>query len=264
LTSRTDQQNRQRRPDEAGVPFGRASADGAPGDAVWGLGPDLPDGAVPSAVAAPPSNEGRGAAPAREHVGGSAVEPEPRDLLRPAVALRHAVVIALGTIVAAAAAAVAAAWLVVPLHGARSEILIDTRGVDWSSADRFLATQALVATSHSIVGPVATAADVPLEELGARLSVQVVGQSSVLRLQYHDADKARALTVLSDLTSRYLAALRELERTAGTSHVILTPPYLLERPVTPRPLRSAALGAVAGFGVTASSLVVGAWLRNRR
>jgi uncharacterized protein involved in exopolysaccharide biosynthesis len=159
---------------------------------------------------------------------------------------------------------VAAALLVVPLHGARSEILIDTRGGDWSSTDRFLATQALVATSRTIVQPVAATADVPLEELNARLSVEVVGRSSVLRLQYNDGDKARALAVLGDVTSRYLAALRELERTTGTSHVILTPPYVMERPVAPRPLRSAALGAVAGFALTASSVVVGVWLRAKR
>lgn len=264
MTTHTDLQKAQRQPDEAQALHGRDRPGGSPGDAGPGRGPDLSARAMPSAFAALPADDRHRAAMRGERLDGLAVELGPSELLRPAFAVRHAIVIALGTLMAAAAAAVAAALLVVPLHGVRSEILIDTRGGDWTSTDRFLATQALVATSRSIVQPVAAAADVPLEELNARLSAEVVGRSSVLRLQYNDWDKSRALAVLGDLTSRYLAALRELERTTGTSHVILTPPYLMERPVAPRPLRSAALGAVAGFALTASSVVVGVWLRARR
>jgi capsular polysaccharide biosynthesis protein len=163
-------------------------------------------------------------------------------------------------VLAGSAAAVGTAQLADPVYAARSEIIFDLRALDWSATDRFLATQTVLAQTRGTLAPVAEALSIPVGELDSRLSAAMVGQSTVLRLEYRDRSRQRAVDVLGAVTDRYLATLRDLGRgPGGGSHRLLTPAYALDAPVEPQPFRAAALGAAVGLAIA----IAGALLLRR-
>ena len=162
-------------------------------------------------------------------------------------------------VLAGAGAAVGTARLAEPTYAARSEVIFDLRSLDWSATDRFLATQTVLAQTRGTLAPVAEALSIPVADLDRRLSAAMVGQSTVLRLEYRDRSKQRAVDVLRAVTDNYLATLRDLGRGPGTTgHRLLTPAYALDAPVEPQPIRAAALGAAVGLALAIAGAL---WLR---
>jgi len=161
----------------------------------------------------------------------------------------------------AAAAAYTAANYLDELHGGRSEIMFHLPELAGDAANRFLATQPVVVRSYPVVEPVARAEAMPVEDLLDNLDASMVQGSTLMRIEYHDVDAERIVRVLEGVTMGYLSLLRDIALIEGASHRILSAPYLLEDPVSPRPLRAAAIGAVVGLAVAFAGLVILAQLR---
>lgn len=152
---------------------------------------------------------------------------------------------------ACAAAAYGGAMLLDKVYAARTEILFHlTRSGD--HAERFLATQAVVAQSRTVVEPVAAELGVPTERIEKDLSVGFPRGSAVMRIEFSAHSQTAALDVIKLVTQRYLQALRPIEVAEGASHQILVPPFLLDEPVWPRPLQAAALGGLIGLALSAA------------
>lgn len=163
-----------------------------------------------------------------------------------------------------AAGGFAAAGYVDKVYAARSEIAFDLRGLDWDSSERFLATQVVIARSRTVLSPIGAALGIPIQELEDHFEVEKIGASGVVRLQYADESGALALDVTRALTNRYLAELRAFGGKESTGHWVLTPAFLLEAPIAPKPLRAAALGALAGLLVGVAALLLRALVRPTR
>lgn len=213
-------------------------------------GSKAPDGSAPTAVAA--RRESRRAelpdedGPERgEDRAGSA---PPRRTRWPIFLAAAAVPLAAGTAYVAAA-------LGEPLYAARSEVVFHLRDLGADAAARFLATQALTAQSRIVLEPVAARLGVPAGVLDEQLSVEVLPGSNVMRLEHAHRDGAVALATVQDVTGRYLTLLRDVEMIEEASHRLLTPAFVLDEPVAPRPLRAAALGALVGLALVAGVLV---------
>jgi uncharacterized protein involved in exopolysaccharide biosynthesis len=141
-----------------------------------------------------------------------------------------------------------------PVYAARSEIIFDLRNLTWDIAERVLATRIVVAQSRALLVPTADSFGVLIPELAAAFSADTIENSGVIRLQYLDKDRGRALGVMKSLTSAYLTSLHEFESQEDNPPRVLTPPFLMDEPVSPKPLRTAALGLV--IGLTLAALVV--------
>jgi capsular polysaccharide biosynthesis protein len=208
---------------------------------------DLLDRAPPGdrpAEAAEPTD----AAPAQEQ---PAAPPPPRR-----IAVWEVLALLVLPVTVAALGAFATASLSEPVHAARSEIIFDLRRLDWSGAVRYLETQQVVVTGRTLLSPVAQSFDLSFLELERDLRVEKVGDSGVLRLEYRHPDPTLAQAVTKAITDRYLVVLREFERLEGTGHRLLTPAFVLEKPVSPQPLRAAAIGAVIGLALAAAGVVL--------
>lgn len=154
-----------------------------------------------------------------------------------------------------AAAAYGAATLLDKVYAARTEILFHmTRPGD--QAERFLATQAVVARSRTVLDPVAAELGVPVERIEEDLSVDFPKGSAVMRIEFATHSQTAALDVIRLVTQRYLQALRPIEAAEGASHQILVPPFLLDEPVWPRPLQATALGGLLGLAISAGLLAL--------
>lgn len=161
----------------------------------------------------------------------------------------------------AAAAAYTAAHYLDELRAGRSEIMFHLPELAGDAANRFLATQPVVVRSYPVVEPVARAEAMPVEDLLGNLDASMVQGSTLMRIEYHDVDAERIVRVLEGVTIGYLGLLRDIALIEGASHRILSAPYLLEGPVSPRPIRAAAIGAVVGLAVAFAGLVILAQLR---
>lgn len=161
----------------------------------------------------------------------------------------------------AAAAAYTAAQYLDEVWAGRSEIMFHLPELAGDAANRFLATQPVVVRSYPVVEPVARAEAMPVEDLLDNLDATMVRGSTLMRIEYHDVDAERIVRVLEGVTIGYLALLRDIALIEGASHRILSAPYLLEGPVSPRPIRAAAIGAVVGLAVAFAGLVIMAQLR---
>lgn len=154
-----------------------------------------------------------------------------------------------------AAAAYGGATLLDKVYAARTEILFHlTRPGD--QAERFLATQAVVARSRTVLDPVAAELGVPAERIEKELSVDFPKGSAVMRIEFATHSQTAALDVIRLVTQRYLQALRPIEAAEGASHQILVPPFLLDEPVWPRPMQATALGALLGLAISAGVLAL--------
>jgi uncharacterized protein involved in exopolysaccharide biosynthesis len=177
--------------------------------------------------------------------------------------LRSAVLLILLAAVGAAGA-FAAATYADKVYAARSEIAFDLRGLSWDSAERFLATQAVIATSQRVLEPIAAALGLQVKEIEEHLEVEKIGSSGVVRLQYADKSGPLALDVARAVTDRYLAELSVFGGRESTGQWVLSPAFLLDEPIAPQPLRAAALGALAGLVVGIAGLLLRALARPAR
>ena len=155
-----------------------------------------------------------------------------------------------------AAGAYAVAARSEPVYAARSEVAFDLRSFGWDASERFLRTQPLIAKSRNVLNPIAAQFDRPVADLDERFSVETVGGSGVIRLQFADPRKTVALDVLRALTARYLAEISAFDQAGPSVRWIITAPFVLAAPISPQPLRAAALGALGGLVLAAGVIML--------
>jgi capsular polysaccharide biosynthesis protein len=163
-------------------------------------------------------------------------------------------------VVVAAIVAFVGASSLAPAYGARSDVVFHLQQ-SGDVTERYLATQAVIVRSQTILGPVSHAVGIPIEKLERELSVEFPKGSAVMRLEYADHDGTVALKVVQAIVDRYLAVLSETEGVDKTSHQLLAPPFLLEEPVRPKPMQAAAVAAALGLAL---SIAAFAFIQQRR
>jgi uncharacterized protein involved in exopolysaccharide biosynthesis len=186
---------------------------------------------------------------------GPVVAPAPEQFAAPLLSLRLValmtaiVILAVGTSFLLSAARE-------PVYGARAEILFtgDTAVSD-TAAERRLDTQRVLLGSRAVLEPVSDSTGIAVEDLQEDVAASVIGSSQILELTVADRDPARAEAVAAAVVSSYLTLQSDVagDTDQADRAAVLTPPYLLDEPLRPRPLQSAAAGALIGIviaGVT--------------
>lgn len=164
-----------------------------------------------------------------------------------------ALAIACAVLGAGVAFAVASQMQAVRIARADILFLLDGSG---DAAERFLSTQAVIAESQAVLGPVSRELGVDPGRIDKGFGVSFPKGAAVMRLEYADTDPAQATAVLSALTDRYLLMLRQMQGVGATGHQLIVPPYLLEEEAWPRPMQAAAIGAVIGLAVAATAMLL--------
>lgn len=179
---------------------------------------------------------------------------------KPARSIRKAAwrlaVLSVVLIAVATAGAYAVSSMGEKIYAARSEIAFDLRALGWDSSERFLSTQPLITKSGAVLAPIAAAFGIPISELEDGLSVDTVGASGVVRLQFAQPSGTLALEITRAITARYLAELTAFDQVDPIHRWVITEAFLLEDSVSPQPLRAAALGAVAGLALAAGVVLL--------
>jgi hypothetical protein len=166
------------------------------------------------------------------------------------------ILLAVAPMVIGSAMAFLVALLSPTLFAARSEIVVNVTSMDWSSAERFLATQLVVVKARSTIEPIAQAKGIPLQDLAEDLNAELIGSSDVIRIEYANPDASLALDVVKAVTAQYLIDLRDYEQVGSGRHRVLMPATLLEEPVSLKPLYAALIGAVVGFAIGVLGMVL--------
>jgi uncharacterized protein involved in exopolysaccharide biosynthesis len=203
------------------------------------------------------------------------------------------------------------------VYGARSEILHEldeSRGTGFLREDRRLTTQLERIKSREVLAPVATASDMKVDELAAKVNPKVIEGSEVIRIEVTDNSREEAEKLTGQVTDEYLKVARDTNvdttiaqfteqmeaingeivtkteqlSTAGGATLTrlqselaalddrknsvqdqldelavqkanlpvitqLTKPYLLDEPVSPKPMKAAIAGGLAGFALVAAA-----------
>jgi capsular polysaccharide biosynthesis protein len=172
----------------------------------------------------------------------------PRKL--PRLGLRtQLVLLALAPILVGSVVAFLFAWLSPTLYAARSEIVVNVASMDWSRAERFLATQLVVAKARTTLGPISESTKVPLRDLEKDVKAELIGSSDVIDIQYANSNAGVALEVVKAVTAQYLLSLRDYEQVGNGRHRLLMPATLLEEPVSLKPIYAAFIGAIVGIAI---------------
>jgi hypothetical protein len=125
----------------------------------------------------------------------------PRDFIRRCVTV-IAVATLLGGVIGFAVAKIST-----PVYGARSEILFqlgDANPTGFLREDRRLSTQLVALKSREVLGPVASANKMSYEDLVKKVSVTVLDESEILRIQVADPSKDKAAKLTKDVVARFL------------------------------------------------------------
>ncbi|WP_093347455.1 hypothetical protein [Pseudonocardia ammonioxydans] len=105
-------------------------------------------------------------------------------------------------------------WFLIPTeYTGRTELLYPVaveQSTGFLREDRNLTTQLLLIGSRAVVEPVAGAHGVTVEDLQRRVTVEVVDSSEIIRVDVRAADRAEAVQLAGELTTRYM------EISAGT------------------------------------------------
>ncbi len=142
------------------------------------------------------------------------------------------------------------------LFAARSEIVVNVASMDWSRAERFLATQLVVAKARMTLEPISAATKIPLRDLEENVKVELIGASDVIAIQYANSDATLALEVVKAVTAQYLLSLRDYEQVGNGRHRLLMPATLLEEPVSLKPIYAALIGAIVGVAIGIAGMVL--------
>ncbi len=114
----------------------------------------------------------------------------------------------LAIVVLAATTAFVAASLQPDVWGTRTEILFERRSelsTGFLREDRNLTTQLVTLRSRAVLGPVASANGLRVDDLSNKLEVSIVDTSEVIRVQVNDRSIERGAALVSGITERYLA-----------------------------------------------------------
>ena len=165
------------------------------------------------------------------------------------------VILALAPILVGSVIAFVVASLSPTLFAARSEIVVNVATMDWSRAERFLATQLIIAKARTTLEPISLAYKIPLRDLQKDVKVELIGSSDVIAIQYANSDPALALDVVKALTAQYLLNLRDYEQVGNDGHRLLMPATQLEDPVSLKPTYAALIGAIVGLAIGMAGII---------
>jgi len=166
------------------------------------------------------------------------------------------VILALAPILVGGLIAFVVASLNPTLFAARSEIVVNVANMDWSRAERFLATQLVIAKARTTLEPISVAHKIPLRDLQRDVKVELIGSSDVIAIQYANSDPALALDVVKALTAQYLLNLRDYEQVGNDGHRLLMPATQLEDPVSLKPTYAALIGAIVGAAIGMAGIIL--------
>ncbi|MGH8902973.1 MAG: hypothetical protein ACRDYA_15210 [Egibacteraceae bacterium] len=174
---------------------------------------------------------------------------------RPPVTIGIAAILAIGVVVVSALAAFSVSSRQKRLYGAQTDIVFKP-GPDLSdtAADRALNTQEVVSRSEAVLGPVSRAMQIPIKQIDKALTVEVVGQSNVVRLTVASLDPATAQTLTQMIADEYQKQI--VAMSPGYTLSVLTPSHVLSDPLKPRPAQAAALGTLIGMFIAAGMILV--------
>lgn len=133
------------------------------------------------------------------------------------------------------------------VYAAQAEIVFNARDPSAPVPEQARATQTVIVTGHNILQPVAAAAGLSVTKLEKALTAEFPRDGAVLRLQYGDRDGLAAQRILEGVVREYLAVLEGLKSPESVGFRLLTPPHILDQPISPRPLLAAAIGAAVGL-----------------
>lgn len=150
-----------------------------------------------------------------------------------------------------------------PIFGAESEIMFAQRDRA-EIAEQYLATQALIAQSRTVLQPVASDASTPLAQVQENLSIDFPKSSAIMRIRYIDEDPAHAFDMLQAIIEQYMALTGGSRSDERIVRQLLVPPFNLDEPVRPKPLQLAAIGGVIGLAIAIAGFAVLLQLRERR
>jgi uncharacterized protein involved in exopolysaccharide biosynthesis len=115
------------------------------------------------------------------------------------------VILAAAIVTAFALSAVGYSLLQPKVYGAQADVLLTPRAeLSDAAVDRAMVTQTMLVQSDPVLSPVASQAGMPLNQLRAELSAEVVGRSNILRLTVGDRDRNRATALTQLIATRYL------------------------------------------------------------
>lgn len=128
-------------------------------------------------------------------------------------------------------------WLIQEQYGARSEILYALREdqpTGFLREDRNLTTQVVLIDSRPVLGPVALANGLTVDQLADKVTASVAEGSEVIEIEVRDPDRQAGLRLVDAVTQRYLAVAngvgdenqRYIESQLETIEKLLSPPGL--------------------------------------
>jgi hypothetical protein len=170
------------------------------------------------------------------------------------------VVVALGALFGALGAAVRP-----DIPAARAEIGFGTVD-DEDSAERAVRTQVSLLTSRALQQPVADELGLPLSEVEDAVRVEVLPDTTVIRVEARAATTDVALRIVSALVTEYVATsfAADFPVHGLMPAQLAIPPYVPVGAVTPGALQGAGLGAAFGLVVAGAAGLVQSLLRPRR
>jgi len=180
---------------------------------------------------------------------------------RRSIGLIRAAFLLVGPVIIAAMAAFAGASRMELIYAAQSEVVFDL-GERGEIGEQYLATQAVVATSRAVLGPVSRSLGISIDSLQENLDVEFPKGSAVLRFQYSDPDGARAFDILRSVIDQYINLIDRTD-VLNRARSLLVPPFVLEDPVWPKPFQAGALGAAAGLAIAIAALALVQQQRSR-
>jgi ElaB/YqjD/DUF883 family membrane-anchored ribosome-binding protein len=127
-----------------------------------------------------------------------------------ALALMAAAVVAISS-----SAALAFGLLSQRVYGAQAEIIFQPSGdLSVFRAERDMATQEVVLRGRAVLEPVARNTGIPVEDLRDMVSVEILGQSNILRITVANPDPETARSLAELVTTEYLSRFSSASATA--------------------------------------------------
>lgn len=131
------------------------------------------------------------------------------------------------------------------IYGARTEILFERRteqSTGFLREDRNLTTQLVTLRSRAILGPVAKANGLSVNELAEKLEVGIVESSEIIRVQVNDRSTVKGMKLVGAITKRYLPTA-ESPAPGETKRFLEGERATIDRDLQARTVRSAQLEA---------------------
>jgi capsular polysaccharide biosynthesis protein len=158
-------------------------------------------------------------------------------------------------VVVSAASAFAISQFIPPVYAARTETILHVPQ-SGDAVVRYLASQVAIIKSPAVLDAVSAKSGITAEQIDEQLRVEFPKGGNVMRIQYANKNRSAALDVTQKILAQYELIVSQIEESENTSHQVLSPPELLEEPVTPRPLQLGAIGGAIGLLISLAAFAL--------